>query len=162
MKLFTATLIAIILFACCTALRHSGKALPFNEVTFTLVHGNINDSNIAFSTTPFKKFTVKFSDYRFRKFDGRFDIKGTSPDTGSVYHTSMPYTGFYTMDGKDSIGMYWFQNIYWAMDFHKHAMSRNIGRLFRFEGKYSYMGDSLFLYTTNGDKKDTVITMMVQ
>ena len=154
------TVVLSLLLPRCGGARHAAQNLPYNDIEWKFVSGKLNDSIIWFNEDPSQFFVVKFHGSKFRKFDGRFDINGTSADTNSVYHTSIPYTGFYNVESDSAISTYWFRNISWSMDFNRHKMGKIIQGLFYFKGKYSFNKDVLIFYHPyEGGANDTLIVL---
>jgi len=149
-----------LLLSRCTGSRNAGQNLPFKDIEWKLVKGKLKDSIIWFNEAPSQSFIVKFYGNKFRKFDGRFNIRGTSTDTNSVYYTSIPYAGFYNVEADSAMRTYWFDKISWSMDFNKHRMGKIIQELFHFNGKYSFSKDVLVFFNRYGGRgNDTLIIL---
>lgn len=149
------------LFSCKNEKVNHQMTLPSSIVDndWLLIAVKDNGKTIKFSQDPDSCFTVRFSNKRFRGWNGSFVIKGVSKDSASSYFLPSPLTGFYSIKPENSIGLYWFSNISWAMQFDYSSNSKLLQRVFRFEG--AYISDEEKLYLINGlidlNLKDTVL-----
>ena len=160
--IIVSVVISFMYFQCIAPKQSAAKnSIPFKDVELKLLQGKVDDSIFNFISMAEQSFIVKFNEKRFRSFDGSFSIAGTSRDTSSVYYTSIPYTGFYNIEGSDNINLGWFSNISWNMGFNKNEMGKIIARLFLMQCKYDYNGKTLIFYKDSGIKKDTITTMKI-
>ena len=138
-------------------------ALPASIVdkNWLLIAVKDNGKTIKFSQDPDSCFTVRFSNKRFRGWNGSFVIKGVSKDSASSYFLPSPLMGFFSIKPENKIGLYWFSNVSWAMHFDYSSNSKLLGRAFRVEGFYNQDADSLYFIESNLNSKirDTLISM---
>ncbi len=138
-------------------------ALPASIVdkNWLLIAVKDNGKTIKFSQVADSCFIVRFSNKRFRGWNGNFVITGVSKDAASSYFLPSPLQGFYSLKPENKIGLYWFSNISWAMQFDYSSNSKLLQRAFRFEGFYNQDSDSLYFIKSNLNNKirDTQISM---
>ncbi|MBL0134018.1 MAG: hypothetical protein IPP79_08405 [Chitinophagaceae bacterium] len=120
-----------------------------------------NGKTIKFSQVADSCFIVRFSNKRFKGWNGNFFITGVSKDAASSYFLPSPLTGFYSIKPENKIGLYWFSNISWAMHFDYSSNSKLLERAFQFDGAYVLDGERLYLITNSLDliQRDTSLIL---
>lgn len=148
-------------FSCTSGRFNRQLVLPASIVDkdWLLLAVKDNGRTIKFSQDPDSCFTVRFSNKRFKGWNGSFFITGISKDSASSYFLPSPLMGYYSIKPENKIGLYWFSNTSWAMHFDYSSNSKLLQRAFRVEG--TYVSDQEKLYLINGsmdlNHKDTVL-----
>lgn len=151
------------LFSCKNEKVNHQMTLPSSIVDkdWLLIAVKDNGKTIKFSQDPDSCFTVRFSNKRFRGWNGSFVIKGVFKDSASSYFLPSPLMGFFSIKPENKIGLYWFSNVSWAMHFDYSSNSKLLERAFQFDGAYVLDGERLYLITNSLDliQRDTSLIL---